>query len=163
MNWEVIGIIIEGVSALAVIGTLFYVAAQIRQNTAQARRAEKDANLEHSSTFRLALAENQDLAEIWAQGLEDYDSLASSQRIRFESLMSQRFWIWNHMHDRITKGLSGENWAPGQHHISELMSLPGARLWWSRNRVHFPPEFADEVTRRLPAEPRPNNTMKDDT
>ena len=54
MNWEAAGTIVEGIGVIAVVAALFYVGVQIRQSTAQARRAEMNANLEQASLFRLA-------------------------------------------------------------------------------------------------------------
>ena len=130
MNWEAIGTIVEGIGAVAVVATLFYFSVQIRQSTAQSRRGEMNANLEQASTFRLALAENQDLAELWVEGLKDYDSLSAAHKVRFESLMTQRFWIWSHMFDRMTKGVSEEKaWASAKYQIEDFLEVEGARLW----------------------------------
>ena len=71
LNWEAIGAIVEAIGVLGVIASLFYLAVQIRQNTLQARRSELDATLEQSTVVRMALAENQGLADIWIAGLDD--------------------------------------------------------------------------------------------
>jgi hypothetical protein len=119
MNWEAAGTIVEGIGVIAVVATLFYVGVQIRQSTAQTRRAEMNANLEQASLFRLALAENQDLAELWVAGLNNYDPLSDAHKVRFESLMAQRFWIWSHIFDRMTKGPS---WSGG-HEIEVVVEI----------------------------------------
>ena len=129
MNWEAAGTIVEGIGVIAVVAALFYVGVQIRQSTAQTRRAEMNANLEQASLFRLARAENQDLAELWVVGLNDYDSLSDAHKVRFELLMAQRFWIWSHILDRMTKGVSEtNNWASGKYQIERFLDEAGARL-----------------------------------
>ena len=146
MNWEAIGTIVEAIGAIAVVATLFYLSIQIRQSTNQGRRNELNANLEQASVFRMALAENQDLAELWIIGLNDYDSLSEAHKIRFESLMSQRFWIWNHIFDRMMKGYSQKRmWDSGKYQIRHMLASGGARLWWSRNYGQFPEEFIEEI------------------
>ena len=153
MNWEVIGTIVEAIGVIAVVATLFYLSIQIRQSTNQGRRNELNANLEQAAVFRMALAENQDLAELWIIGLNDYDSLSEAHKVRFESLMGQRFWIWNHIFDRMMKGYSEMRmWVSGKYQIQNMLASAGTRLWWSRNYGQFPKEFIDEINTLLDSE-----------
>jgi hypothetical protein len=153
MNWEAIGTLVEAIGVIAVVATLFYLSIQIRQSTNQGRRNELNANLEQAAVFRMALAENQDLAELWIIGLNDYDSLSEVHKIRFDSLMGQRFWIWNHIFDRMMKGYSQKHmWNSGKYQIRNMLTSAGARLWWSRNYGQFPQEFVEEINALLDSE-----------
>jgi hypothetical protein len=64
MNWEAIGAVGEIVGAVAVILTLIYLAAQIRQNTNSVRAAAVDAAITHVSNVRETIFVNADIAEI---------------------------------------------------------------------------------------------------
>ena len=66
MNWEAIGAVGEIVGAVAVVGTLFYLAIQIRQNnrvveenSRQLRLGEVDATLQSFSRYRALLVDPQ--------------------------------------------------------------------------------------------------------
>ncbi|MDP6182541.1 MAG: hypothetical protein QF609_01865 [Gammaproteobacteria bacterium] len=105
-----------------------------------------NANLEQASLFRLALAENQGLAKLWVEGLQNYDSIDGAHKARFDSLIAQRFWIWTHIFDRMTNGVSGtNNWASAQYQIEQFLESPGARRWWTINHGQYPREFVDEI------------------
>jgi hypothetical protein len=146
LNWEAIGTIVDAIGVVAVIVTLFYLAVQIRQNTIQARRNELGATLEQGSVVRMALAQNQDLAELWIAGLNDYDSLPEAHKVRFDSLMRHSFWIWFHVFDRISKAVYERKiWGSSRYQLQRLLSSPGTRLWWSRNYGQFPEDYVDEV------------------
>ena len=68
MNWEAIGAIGELAGAIAVVATLFYLARQIRQSNAQGRRGELSATLQQISVARMAIAQDEDLAELILKG-----------------------------------------------------------------------------------------------
>ncbi len=78
MNWEAVGAIGEIVGAIAVVGTLFFLIAQLRQNTQameESNRLERvaamDRHAESVRAWRGAIAENNDLAQIWLKALQD--------------------------------------------------------------------------------------------
>lgn len=146
MNWQAIGIFVDAIGVLAVIGTVFYLALQIRQNTRQLRRSELSTTLEQGAVVRMALAENQDLAELWAIGQNDYDLLSAAHKVRFDSLMRHSFWIWFHVYDRISRGIYERKiWRSSRYQLERLLSSPGTKVWWSRNYGQFPEHYVDEV------------------
>ena len=90
MNWEALGAIGEIVGAVAVVLTLGYLAVQIRQNTRAVRSSvfsELQSEVRQNS---FALANDEDLARIWRQANEEFDSLTADERTRFFSYAMPR-------------------------------------------------------------------------
>ena len=83
MNWEAIGAIGEIAGALAVIVTLVYLSAQVRQNTKASRLAAIQAASENSSRFSELLASDPELSELVWRGMRDPDSLDKAETRRF--------------------------------------------------------------------------------
>jgi len=158
VNWEIIATIVEAVGAVAVVVTLFYLALQIRQSTIQARRSELDASMDHSALARMAIAENQELAEIWLAGLTGDGTLSESRQLRFDALVSQRFWALFHVYDRVNSGVMERSfWQGASQQLEDLIARPGAAGWWHNNAQQFPQHYVDEVERTI------NRVAKDRT
>ncbi len=62
MNWDAIGAIGEILGAIAVLGTLIYLAAQIRQNTASVTTATYESMMAGITDINLVVASNPEVA-----------------------------------------------------------------------------------------------------
>ena len=71
------------IGALAVVISLFYVASQIRQNTNAVRSATAQTVHEHFAKWYHLVAADDELSQIVAKGLRDYESLSEKERVRF--------------------------------------------------------------------------------
>ena len=86
MNWDAISAIGEILGATAVLGTLAYLAAQVRQNVAAAAAATYDSALSGFNEINLAIADNAKLTDIFSRGLYDPESLDETEAVRFAFL-----------------------------------------------------------------------------
>ncbi len=101
MSWEAIGAIGEVVGAAAVVVTLIFLLAQLRQNTRAldensrtARRAVADRNFKDLSRWRTLLVEQPDLTAIWHRGCAG-EPLDDTDAERFVQLMNELlFGLW---------------------------------------------------------------------
>ena len=91
MTIQDLGSIGEVVGAIATVGTLLYLAAQIRANThavqAEARRSHFAAGRSNNTS----IIENADVAELFQRGLTDPESLDAVEQTRFDFLMASFF------------------------------------------------------------------------
>ncbi len=90
MNWDAIGAIGEILGAIAVLGTLIYVAAQIRQNTASVTTATYESLVSGVTDINLVVVGNPEVASILARGAVDPHSLDADEALRYSYLM--RCW-----------------------------------------------------------------------
>lgn len=91
MSLEDLGNIGEFVAAVVVVVTLGYLAIQIRQNTHAVRVAAEASQQELGSDFRGRIIDNAEVASIYLRGLQDFDSLAEADQVRFRMLMFTAF------------------------------------------------------------------------
>ena len=94
-DWGAVGEILGG---LAVVASLVYLALQIRQNTRQishsietARVSALSQNIQAANHMRDLLIRDRDLADLYLRGLEDFDALDGTDRLRFEMLLRSIF------------------------------------------------------------------------
>ena len=146
MNWDAIGAIGEIVGAGAVILTLIYLAAQIRQNTRSVRAAAIDAAITHVSNVRETIFVNADIAAIYVDGGKDPMSLDEKSLVRYRLLIHNILLSLSNIHQQSTlTGLSKSNWETQKSVILRIISTPGGMWFWENYRHEFEESFREEV------------------
>ena len=135
MNWEALWAIGEIVGAIAVVLTLGYLAAQIRQNTKTVRTSTYQAVLDYSSGFNELVLSNPHIWRIWKVGRLDPAQLTDEERSQFRLLVGQLFNIYETMLLQYQRGtLDQEYWDARLVGLRHLLSQPGLRTHWLRSR-----------------------------
>ena len=150
MNWEAIGAAGEIVGALAVVLTLFYLAAQIRSSTranrAQTFQAIFDGLSAHSN--HMFSKENADLV---LRGFKSYHQLPMAEKLVFDSLMANLFNYVEASYRTSEQGLLGqdtvENWS--WYLRNRLLPYPGVREWWEEVAGIYPRAMAEWVRKQI--------------
>jgi len=154
MNWQIISSIAEVVGAAAVVISLVYLAAQIRQNTRQVEeqgRSQRFAALgmlfDNWRNFRSNITADPKIARIWRLGNQNPSQLDADDRVIFDMLMIDLLWgfaanwimgvddgLGSYLRDDIADNLL-------------IYATPGLREWWStsRHRNEYPADFAKFV------------------
>jgi hypothetical protein len=83
MNWEMISAVGQMLGALGVIISIVYLAAQIRNQNNESRRAAMNVLTTHWSDLNRSLVENPDLAALWIRALQSFDQLDGTSKLRF--------------------------------------------------------------------------------
>ena len=97
MNWEAIGAVGEIVGAAAVVVTLVYLARQIGQHTAMTRVAASSERVERDYEIASSIIESREVAEIWAKGDLEFDSLDDIDRLRLMFFERRAIVLWHHL------------------------------------------------------------------
>ena len=87
MNWEAIGAVGEIVGAAAVVLTLFYLAIQVRHNTRQEEVQSFQTAIQLYLSNVDEVTKTKEGAEIFRQGLNQFDNLAPHDQAAFHSKM----------------------------------------------------------------------------
>jgi len=150
---EDLGNLGDFIGGLAVVATLVYLAIQVRQNTAQLRRASDlavveagDLTFQSFSRFREQIISSSEVAELYLKGIRDPDALMSSEKLRFNMLVQELFYILStstrrllitneYVVEEIFQSLS----------IPETLAEPGIARWWNANKHSLPPDFVKQV------------------
>jgi len=141
---EALGNLGDFVGGIAVVATLVYLAIQVRQNTAQLHRSaelahvdSRDTTFEAFSRFRAQVVSNPDVADLYYKGSTDPDSLDPVERLRFNMLVEELFFILQTSvtrHNTLATVGSLEGRELG---VDIILRAPGILHWWSRQKGRF--------------------------
>src|SRR5437773_11710191 len=82
MNWEMISAIGQMLGAIGVIISIIYLAAQIRNQNKESRRAAMNMLTTHWSDWNKSLVYEPDLAALWLRALQSFDQLYGASKLR---------------------------------------------------------------------------------
>lgn len=131
MNWDAIGAVAELLGALGVIGSLIYLATQIRQNTESVRMTSHHGVADQFQRSNLAVVQDPEIAELLTRGLVDASGLSEAERIRFDGFLLAIFRTYEELYQLHRKGLvDPELWGSREQSMVQWLSYPGVRAWW---------------------------------
>ena len=156
MNWDAIGAIGEIAGAVAVVLTLFYLAYQIRQNTAaintEARRASRDGG--HAELFTMVGNPEIVLSMVKKEPLSDREQAVLSAFLF--ALMRTREYAWGQFKDGA---IDGAQWQTEENVIRFVLDASRNREWWiSLGRDVYSDEFSGFVD-ELVVDTPPTDTL----
>lgn len=168
MDLMELGAIGELVGGVAVIGSLIYLALQVRQSNEHARQTleleRSQANREMSGHFAEVFGSLRDagLMSLVRRAMSDWSALSRSEQGQVAA------WVGAlHIHTVSTflarqQGLMDEDFADAwiDWYVSYLKT-PGLTEWWSRTRPTHHPRFVTHIEERLlsPNSPSPVHTV----
>ena len=145
MNWEAIGAIGELIGAVVVIVSVLYLAAQIRQNTEQARIASLQAvNASNDSAFNpIYIPEN---SVIFSKGQASFSSLNEHESVVFHMLMARLMASIDSTSYQYRQGMVDDEIYEGTlTFYSQFVSSPGGAEWFAANKNFFSAETAAKL------------------
>ena len=146
MDLQDLGALGELVGAVATIGTLLYLAMQIRANnrlgSAEARRT---AFISEVSDYG-SIVSNQEVADIFNRGLQGMAGLDESERTRFSFLLAPFLGHTQLEYKEVADGLRSRvdyerNFAARM----RFLLTPGGKEFWEMQRTTYDPGFSAEV------------------
>jgi hypothetical protein len=163
MSWDAIGAISELVAVIAVVATLVYLSFQLRQNTLQMENYVKAIDLtacnaidESFSRFRMMLAANPEVADLWRRAKEDYLSLSGMEKEQADALPREWFVIYQNTHHRTTSIVLANSMMPGESkddYMEFLMTRelghPDLRQWYKNNTGSFFQHFKQSLSAHI--------------
>lgn len=156
MNWSAIGAIATVASAMGVLLSVLYLAAQIKKNTEESRIARGQNLIAGVSDVSALIAANLELSEIVRAGMLDYDALSEIDRFRFSFLFFSFMAKYDFSYQQRIAGRIDESlWAQTTYEISTFLKLPGANQWWEKDKARFTPMFRTFVDASLESAERP--------
>ena len=156
---EALGNAGDFIGGLAVIVTLIYLAAQIRQNTQMLRRTTEESVSSGAATTIGLPAQSPENAAVFYRGLVDPDTMPPGERTHFYLLIANLFVVFDEAHEAHADGLlSDHRWTRQRNAMRVYAAFPGVRSWWNfAGRSTFGPdsEFSrlveSELQRNEPA------------
>ena len=146
MTLEDIYFITEIVGGIAIIGSLIFVALQVRQNTEAMRVEALERHADHFRVLNQSVAQSAELADVFRRGLEDLDSLDPTERVRFFAHLTTAIRGWEKMFLVRKRGaLDEELWSGSHESFKSACRAPGVRAYWRIRRSTFCQDFRDYV------------------
>jgi len=152
MNWDAIGAIGEIVGATGVIGTLIYLAIQVKASTA-ATGSENRSAIANGYREIVTLNLDPDIARAFRNGLWDYPEMPFDSRVKFANLCSHEALLFQGAFAQYEVGqLERETYESYLSWFASVVSTPGGFKWWEEiGRPIYVPSLVAEVDRRISA------------
>jgi len=145
MNLMELGAIGELVGGVAVLATLIYLAAQVRQNTRYTHRTVYGSAARDCSDWMMELARDGELSQIYHRGLRTPDALSPEELYRFNDTLGAFFTLLEgfYLHNLEFKEIeSQKRWATV---IKRVLGLPGGQSFWERGKWMYNPRFTKYI------------------
>jgi hypothetical protein len=143
MNLETISTLVQGLAALAVIGSLIYVGKELALNN---RTQRLIALQTHNEAFRENITLTATYPETWVNGLEQYPKMPASENARFGFMIHASFRHIEQAYLLHSEGvLPDETYGKSMRLICSLCAYPGGGNWWAARKVHFNDGFVAAV------------------
>ena len=152
MNWEAIGAAGELFGALAVVLTLGYLAAQVKQNS-QGMKVAAKIDIEKSfGEYTDLLLRDSALLELQSKGMKG-EELGEIEDAKFSLLMQKATRSFSSMYYQYqTQGLSEDQWHESHRLIRWFTLAPGYRSWWKQNEKNYRAEFRNYLNKYFDSE-----------
>jgi hypothetical protein len=157
VNWEIGAAIAEIFAAVAVIASLIYLAAQIRQNNELLRSESRQALVTNDVT---SLSANFQNADVFAKYVAESE-LSSEDQLRLSFMFALDLRNREFEYFQFTNGILDEQtWLAYRHVILINHSTGLGRMWWDKiGRGIVDPAFAKLVDELL-VDAEPDDTYK---
>ena len=138
----------EFISGLAVVISLLYLAAQIRQNTRSLRAQADDDTRKQMFRLNELMLNNREIAQLAIAGSTRPDSLDTADTVRFGYLLMNTFLSIESVYLKSHAGLLElERWPVYEVQLGNLVRFPGVRAWWEATDRGFHSGFSEMVGR----------------
>jgi len=153
---EAINAIAQLIAAIGVIVSLFYLAAQIRQNTRSMRAVVVDS-LAHSLVDLLGpQAQNPESLRAFSVVTENWDAAGEEDRARAVPFIFATFKLFENAWFQQRQGtLDRQQWQGWDAYIRIYYHRPGVKRWWTMRRAASAVGFRDYLERSQPLEDLP--------
>ncbi|MGR8948529.1 MAG: hypothetical protein ACU84Q_10805 [Gammaproteobacteria bacterium] len=150
MNWDAIGAAGEIVGALAVVVSVFYLAAQVRKQTEEERLSATRQLSELFLTTIGTVQEDKEFAGVYLRAVQDYDSIQAEDRIRVALFFQRGFRILEQQHLHTRRGNVDPVYFESMNlAFFEWLTFPGVQKWWELSRDLFEAEFRKFVDAQI--------------
>lgn len=151
MNLETLSAIAQLVAAVGVIASLFYLGAQIRQNTKSQRSVVVDSLT--SSLIALLGPQSYDpsLMRSFAAAVDDWHGASEEDRTRAVATLFITFKLFENAWFQQRQGtLEREQWEGWDLHMRVYYHRPGVQVWWADRRGMFAAGFRKYIEATKP-------------
>jgi len=162
VNLETVNAVAQLIAATGVIVSLFYLAAQIRQNTKSQRSVVVDSLTSSLINLLGPQASDPKLTRAFASATEDWHGASEEDRIRAIAVLFALFKLFENAWFQQRQGtLDLQQWEGWKLYMLAYFHRPGVRTWWAMRRATFAPGFRAylENSKPVPNVPSPSRMI----
>ena len=155
MNLETLSAIAQIVAAIGVIASLFYLGAQIKQNTRSQRAVVVDALTR--GIAEILSVQTPEVLRSLMRVVENFEEATEEDRLRALPQVFALFKLFENAWFQQRQGtLDREQWQGWDAYIRTYYHRPGVKSWWSKRRATFAAGFRNylESTKPVPDLPK---------
>jgi hypothetical protein len=128
------------------IGSLFYLAAQVLQNTRSSRALVVDSLARSMHDLAFAIAQDAELLRVLTVILPNWDASTEMEKARASSFILGYFKLFENAWFQMRKGmLERDQWQGYEVFLRMVCDMPSVKKWWPLRRSFFAPGFVDYV------------------
>ena len=138
------------VAALAIIGSLLFVAVEMRGSNQANRHRRIEELLEDYRGVRMQIAANADCTRAWRSGLHNYAALDPLDKVRF-SLVADLFFNTHqsiYLHYRGGR-MERSMYEPQRLNMTDFLRYPGLQAIWDVRKHYFTSAYQSYVDRAI--------------
>jgi hypothetical protein len=142
----------QTVAAFAILGSLLFVALEVRASNQVNRHRAIEELLEDYRGARMSIATSADVTRVWLSGLHNFEALDPIDKVRF-SLTADLFF---HTHESIYMHYKGGRmsralYEPQNLNMTDLLRYPGLQTVWSLRKPYFHVAYQSHMDERIRA------------
>ena len=150
MNWDAIGAVGEILGAAAVVATLIYLARQMRQEARSNTAEAMGSWLADYNGMVLEILRDPKIAQIFRQGLTDFEQLSENDQMRFHAWMVPHLLNAQVLYFQLSDGIMHQRIADQILPFNAMMlKTRGGSYWWSTARSIWRPEFVEHIDKLI--------------
>lgn len=143
MNWDAIGAVGEIVGAIAVVGSLIYLATQISVSNRAARNSANEELFNQWATNVELLAGDSEKAQTYIKGLTNFESLNQEEMFRFNCQMHQTINAWERNLIQSKADEIDHHWIRKQNWVRRnVVNSPGFKQYYDYAKGSISPELS---------------------
>jgi hypothetical protein len=143
---ETLSAIAQLLAAIGVIASLFYLAAQIRQNTRSQRSVVVDSLTSSLITLLGPQTTDPILTRAFASAIEDWYGATEEERLRAIAVLFTVFKLFENAWFQKRQGtLDAQQWEGWDAYMRMYYHRPGVKIWWQMRRAAFASGFRDYI------------------
>src|SRR5438270_5285517 len=145
MTVETINVSAQLIASIGVIISLFYLAAQFRQNTRSSRVLVVDSLARSMHDLAFEMAQSDQLLKT-ATTLKDWKNATELERARAASFLLGYFKLFENAWFQMRQGtLQRDQWLGYDAFLRTVWVQPAVKQWWQMRREFFAPGFRGYV------------------
>jgi hypothetical protein len=157
VNLEAVNALAQLIAAGGVIASLFYLAAQIRQNTRSMRAVVLDSLAQSIADVIRPMVEDRELMRAFHIVVEDWHKATDDDRMWALPLFFSTFKLFENAWFQQRQGtLDPQQWQGWDAYIRMYYHRPGVKAWWRLRRAAFAAGFRDYVESSEPVNELPS-------